>query len=149
MSEINGYNDRCIIYLLSHKKDSNSDDFAVLLILKNRYPDYAVYESCIEKDLLKRGFVKPIYSEKGGFDDDGNPIPVTVKEIITTDDGKKALDFNYFPSEYKEYNEKRNLRDEKIGIDRKNKRNNTITAWMAIISLIFTVLIYMLPKGCS
>ncbi|WP_163305039.1 hypothetical protein [Dysgonomonas sp. 521] len=99
-------NDRYRLVLLEHIKDRtkhNDKEFNRLLL---NYPDYVIGRFDIERDLLKRGFLKSVdlRPDLPNQDDDGNYIDYNKRgikkyETITTESGIASLKSNIFSSE--------------------------------------------------
>ena len=99
-------NDRYRLVLLDYIKDKTKRNDKELKRLLLSYPDYMIGRFDIERDLLKRGFLKSIdlRPDLPDQDDDGNYIDYHTKgikkhETITTESGIASLKSNLFPSE--------------------------------------------------
>lgn len=99
-------NDRYRIVLLDYIKDKKKHNYKELKRLLLSYPDYMIGRSDIEKELLKRGFIKSIdlRPDLPNQDNDGNYIDyhgkgIKKNETITTESGLASLKRNLFPSE--------------------------------------------------
>lgn len=99
-------NDRYRIVLLDYMKDKTKHNNKELKRLLLFYPDCMIGRFDIEKELLKRGFIKSVdlRPDLPNQDDDGNYIDYNKKgikknETITTESGIASLKSNLFPSE--------------------------------------------------